>query len=97
MTRLHEGGRTLQQATDDDVRALGMAVPNGTVAAALNPDTFVQRRTTLGGPAPEPLKVQSEQAELRLRLDTEQHAAWQADFDAAYKQLWADPSGLELP
>ncbi len=97
LTRLHEGGRTLQQATDDDVRALGVAVPNGTVAAALNPDTFVQRRITLGGPAPEPLKVQSEQAELRLRLDTEQHAAWQADFDAAYKQLWADPSGLELP
>ncbi|WP_407572325.1 argininosuccinate lyase [Deinococcus altitudinis] len=85
---LHTDGRSLQQATDDDVRALGVAVADGTVAAALNPDAFVQRRTTLGGPAPEPLRVQTERAELRLRQDTAQQATWQAGFDAAEERLW---------
>ena len=96
LKKLHESGRTLQQATDDDVRSLGVEVPGGTVAAALNPDVFVQRRTTLGGPAPEPMRVQLEQAELRLRQDMQQQASWQADFDAAHKRLWADSPALEL-
>jgi argininosuccinate lyase len=86
---LRDDGRTLQQATDADVRALGVAVTDGTVSAALNPDAFVERRATLGGPAPGAMRVQQEHAELRLRVDTEQQTAWQSTFDEAEKRLWA--------
>ncbi|WP_424952850.1 argininosuccinate lyase [Deinococcus sp.] len=84
---LHAEGRSLQQASDADVRALGTAVPDGTVQEALNADTFVARRTTLGGPAPAPMEVQFAQAEARLRADLERQSGWQARFGACYTHL----------
>lgn len=88
LKELHCTGRTLQQATDADVRALGIDVPDGTVVAALNPDTFVQRRTTLGGPAPWQVEAQLQGAEVCLRRDIEQQSRWQTRFTAAHEALW---------
>ncbi len=88
LSALHNAGRTLQQATDADVRALGIDVPDGTVVAALNPDTFVQRRTTLGGPAPGQVKAQLLQADACWRQDVEQQSRWQTRFTAAHEALW---------
>ena len=88
LAQLQSEGRTLQQATDADVRALGVDVPDGTVSAALNAESFVQRRSTLGGPAHAQVEVQLEQAEARLAHDLRQQATWLARFAAAADHLW---------
>ena len=87
MTEMARWNFEVSSTTDADVRALGIAVPDGTVAEALNADTFVARRTTLGGPAPTPMEVQFGPAEARLRADLERQGEWQARFEAAYTRL----------
>jgi len=89
LANLHASGRNLAQATDADLEALGVTVPAGTVQTALDPDTFVQRRTTLGGPAEEPMRAQAAAGEARLQRDLDHQARWQAQFEAAHTRLWA--------
>lgn len=89
---LRERGLPLSAATDADLRALGLNVPDGFVQDALDVDAFVARRTTLGGPAPSAMQTQLELAETRLMRDAQTEAAWEATFEAARQALRRPPA-----
>lgn len=75
MRSLTAQGRDLASATDADLDALGMPVPPGTAAAALDARRFVERRTTLGGPASGTVRTHLTFAAERLKSDQERHLA----------------------
>ena len=75
MRSLAAQGRDLASATDADLDALGVPVPPGTAAAALDARRFVERRTTLGGPASGTVRTHLTFAAERLKSDQERHLA----------------------
>ena len=75
MRSLAAQGRDLASVTDADLNALGTPVPPGTAAAALDARQFVERRTTLGGPAPGTVQTHLTFAAERLKSDQERHLA----------------------
>ncbi|GGR29354.1 argininosuccinate lyase [Deinococcus ruber] len=87
---LRAQGRELRSATDDDLKALGIDVPAGTVQDALNPRSFIERRTTFGGPAPAPMQVYFTQATARLEHDTQTERTWKERFAASRALLRGD-------
>ncbi len=80
LQHLHADGRPITAATDADLEALGTPVPPGTVRAALDAQLFIERRTTLGGPAPDTVRAHLHLAAARLARDTALHAEWQVRF-----------------
>lgn len=80
LQHLQADGRPITAATDADLEALGTPVPPGTVRAALDAQLFVERRTTLGGPAPDTVRAHLHLAAARLARDTALHAEWQVRF-----------------
>ncbi len=72
LTQLHEGGRTLAQATPEDVRALGgPSLEPEELRDALDPGAFVRRRHGPGGPAPAAMAAYLDRARQRLELDVQ--------------------------
>ena len=64
VTRLCQQGRTLQEATAADLTALGgPLLPDNVLRDALDPHTFVRRRSGFGGPAPEVVESHVTRAE----------------------------------
>ena len=90
LAKLRREGRELRSATDADLEELGIEVPAGTVQDALNPQTFVQRRTTYGGPAPAPMQAYLTQGAARLDTDTAAEHAWAERFEASRALLRGD-------
>lgn len=72
VARLSEAGRPLTRATPEDLAAAGgPPLDEGTLSMALDPEAFVRRRAGLGGPAPEGMKRQLDDASQRLSQDVE--------------------------
>ncbi len=79
-------GRTLSSATPEDVLALGgPALQADELRRALDPRAFVERRNGIGGPAPEVVYGQLEEAQNRLRA----HVNAFAQVENALKQAEA--------
>ena len=85
--RLHEDGRTLAQVTGDDLAAVGVRLPEAVWRAALDPATFVARRTTYGGPAPETVAQHLMFARQRLEEHRQQHGQLAEQFAQARARL----------
>ncbi|GAA5513910.1 argininosuccinate lyase [Deinococcus carri] len=83
LARLQAAGRTLGSATPEDLAALGVTLPAGDLAAALDPAAFIARRTTYGGPAPTVMGKALTAARERLEQDTRRHGAVTGRFAAA--------------
>lgn len=83
---LRTDGRTLASATPEDVRTLGgPALRPEELSRALDPRAFVERRNGVGGPAPEVVYDQLEEAQTRLRA----HLGAFAQAEAALKRAEA--------
>ncbi|WP_102124782.1 lyase family protein [Deinococcus planocerae] len=87
LTGLHAEGRTLASLTRHDLERLGVDLPAGELAAALDPAAFVARRTTLGGPAPAVMREALAAAHARLRGDTLDHGRARQRFADARTRL----------
>ncbi|WP_425144787.1 argininosuccinate lyase [Deinococcus sp.] len=97
LSKLRAEGRPLHRATDADLRALGLAVPDGTVQSALDAQTFVTRRETLGGPGPAAMRAQLQHAGERLGHDEETLATWVARIGEAQTRLRNGSESLPTP
>ncbi|WP_293912992.1 lyase family protein [Deinococcus sp.] len=91
LARLHDTGRSLAEVTQDDLAALNLDLPEAALRAALDPATFVARRTTYGGPAPDTIRAHLKVARARLDLDSERHEAVTSAFAAARAALEGVP------
>jgi argininosuccinate lyase len=96
LARLHETGRSLGEVTQDDLAALNLDLPEEALRSALDPATFVARRTTYGGPAPETIREHLKVARGRLDADGVRHEAVTASFAAARAALEGTPNEAPL-
>ena len=87
LSRLHGTGRNLGEVTQADLAALGLDLPEADLRAALDPATFVARRTTYGGPSPETIRGHLKMARTRLDADGARHETVTASFAAARAAL----------
>lgn len=87
LAALREQGRPLSSAGPADLATLGHDVPASVIHAALDPRGFVQRRGTLGGPAPDAVRGHLELAHGRLERDTHARRALCARLADARRTL----------